>query len=140
MGRSYHVKRNILVSTKYPRRFLGHQFRFFLQLFITYLLLDDIGLYREIEMEEDGDTIKKKCLGACETQLYSILVTNTNYPTKATFKHTTQFCTVVKKLMNSCETRNKSLSKFKSIQKLCVTIIELKVLNCCFYNNIWLLT
>ena len=87
-------------------------------------------------MEEDGGTIKKKCLGACETQLYSVLVTNTNYPTKATFKHTTQFCTVVKKLMNSCETRNKILSKFKSIQKLCVTIIELKVLNCCFYNNV----
>ena len=85
-------------------------------------------------MEEDGENIKKKCLGACETQLYSVLVTNTNYPTKATFKFTTQFCTVVKKLLNSCESRKKSLSK--EYEQLCVTISELKVLDCGFLNNI----
>ena len=72
------------------------------------------------------------CLGACETQLYSVLVTNTNYPTKATFKHTTQFCTVVKKLLKSCETRSKSLTK--EYKKLCVTIIELKVFHFSFLN------
>ena len=76
----------------------------------------------------------KPCLGACKTQLYSLLVTSTNYPTKATFKHTTHFCMVVKKLLKSCETRNKSLSK--EYGQLCITIIELKVLNCEFLNNI----
>ena len=97
--------------------------------------LDSIGLYRDIHIKKDGETIKKECLGACETQLYSLLVTNTNYPTKATFKRTTHFCTVVKKLLSSCETRNKSLTK--EYGQLCVTIIELKVLNCVLLNNIW---
>ena len=98
------------------------------------MFLDNIGLYRDVYIQKNGKTIRKECLDACKTQLYSLLVTSTNYPTKATFKHTTHFCTVVKKLLNSCETRNKSLTKY--YWQLCVTIIELKVLNWIFLNNI----
>ena len=87
---------------------------------------DQIGKYRTIHIKDkNGDTIKKECLGACETQLYSVLVTNTNYPTRAAFKHTTHFCTVVKKLLNSCDTRNISLAI--EYGQLCNTIMELKV-------------
>ena len=113
---------------KYNSKYLRRYFLYFFKVsYIIWLFSENIGLYREIEIQENDQSIMKPCLGACKTQLYSLLVTSTNYPTKATFKHTTHFCMVVKKLMKTCETRIKTLSQ--EYGQLCITIIELKVLN-----------
>ena len=79
--------------------------------------------YRDIEVPSENE--KKTCLAACDTQLYSMIITNANYPTNVTFKYTPEFCFVVKKLIKSLESRRKSLSK--SQPKLIELLEKLKV-------------
>ena len=73
-----------------------------------------------------------KCFSACRTQLYSLLVTNAKYPTPTTFKHTKEFCFVVKKLLRSFESRrvvweSKQPKLFELLSKLKVCIVTFTV-------------
>ena len=81
-----------------------------------------LGQYRNVfnQKTQKVDT----CLEACKTQTYSLLVTNSNYPTQETFKYTKEFCYVVLKLLQSCQTRGKPISK--KYPKLCQLISILK--------------
>ena len=73
---------------------------------------------------------KVECLDACQTQLYTLLVANANYATASTYKHTKDFCYVVRKLLRSFENRRQSLIKvqpklIKLLEKLKVNIVNI---------------
>ena len=67
-----------------------------------------MGAIEDVEVPPKNES--KSCLAACDTQLYSLLVTNANYPSYVTFKHTKGFCIVVKKLLQSLESKRRSLN------------------------------
>ena len=87
--------------------------------------LANLGKIRTVYEQKSKTT--KKCFGACNTQLYSLLVTNADYPTIATFKYTKTFCYVVLKLLRYCEFQSKSISKV--VPTLCSLMSKLKVCN-----------
>ena len=70
-------------------------------------------MVNQIIVEEKGKNENKTCYASCDTQLYSLLITNANYPTKSTFKYTKEFCFIVKKLLKSMDNRRKVLSKYQ---------------------------
>ena len=90
--------------------------------------LANLGKIRTVYEQKSKTT--KKCFSACKTQLYSLLVTNADYPTIATFKYTKTFCYVVLKLLRYCEFQSISISK--ALPTLCPLISKLKVCNLVF--------
>ena len=92
--------------------------------FIFLTISDQLGKERTVFYEKSQT--HKTCLGACKTQTYSLLVTDANYPTEATFKYTKQYCFVVLKLLKSCSTRRQSLEHFNST--LCQLIDKIEAI------------
>ena len=60
---------------------------------------------------DSGET--KECYAACQDQLYSLLVTRADYPTRTTFKYSKDFCLVVRKLLetHANKMKRKALAK-----------------------------
>ena len=90
---------------------------------IKTFLIAKLGAIEDVEVPPKSEI--KPCLAACETQLYSLLITNANYPSDVTYKQTKGFCIVVKKLIQSLKNRKKSLAE--SQPKLIELLEELKV-------------
>ena len=67
-------------------------------------ILDQIGEYREVEMENDkkGEKTIAKCLEACEDQQNEVAVTSSRLPNRQTMLKWSDFCIVMEKLKNSC--------------------------------------
>ena len=95
-----------------------------------------LGMLKSIEVSGEEDRKENKtCLAACDTQLYSVLITNANYPPEVSFKYTKEFCFVVIKLLNSFENRRRVLKK--SQPKLIDMLDILKVRYDQYFWNHW---
>ena len=67
-------------------------------------ILDQIGEYREVEIEDEnkGEKRMAKCLEACEDQQNEVAVTSSRLPNRQTMLKWSDFCIVMEKLKKSC--------------------------------------
>ena len=75
---------------------------------IQNFLIAKLRTIEDVEVPPKNEI--KPCLAACETHLYSLLITNANYPSHVTYRYTRGFCIVVKKLLQSLENKRRSLN------------------------------
>ena len=105
---------------KYPRICNGPS------LLCMNTILDQIGEYREVEIE-DPDTGSKrmaKCLEACEDQQNEVAITTSRLPNRQTMLKWSDFCVVMEKLKKSCGHVSKRIDLDRQYPVLCSLLLE----------------
>ena len=90
-------------------------------------ILDQIGEYREVEVEDKNSHGKKrmaKCLEACEDQQNEVAVTSSRLPNRQTMLKWSDFCIVMEKLKKSCSHVWKRIDLDRQYPSLCPLLLE----------------
>ena len=89
-------------------------------------ILDQIGEYREVEIEDkDNGGVKRmaKCLEACQDQQNEVAVTTSRLPNRQTMLKWSDFCIVMEKLKKSCNHVWKRIDLDRQYPSLCSLLL-----------------